>query len=340
MVAAGTVLGLSAQLLAQSAAPQVVVEGFPIQVVEGVPLQPAQKAEVKAQKKAQKAAQKAKKRTQSSQQRSETRTFVFDGGDGPKEAVVEHFGEGHGDMQAGGPAEVEVFVETPDGQPGERRVRVQARRVDGAGHGGGGHAAHVCPTCGCSLDNGDDDGEDRVIELRGFGMGQGQGPREMEWREGAFEPAPGARVRGRAIVIGPDGQQREFNFGGEPGGPGEQPRIMRFRGMGDGQEFNGHAQGLRRQGVPIPPPPPAPRGPHGQGGWMRGEQIQGKVIIITPDGRQEFDLGAPQHGPRGEGFGVHRDGENSAEHQDVVRVQSDDGRVMKVRRIRSGNGPL
>jgi hypothetical protein len=196
-------------------------------------------------------------------------------------------------------------------------------------------------------------------EKREFNFGDGEGMHEFHedgghifrWRGEDGEDKPKMRVRssGKAIIVGPDGERREFNFGDEEG-----PKVRMKMGEPGGQwrEFHGgeghggvwhfgneghapiimehlhrtHAEG-QRDG--------SPRQFRMRSGGAGG--VSGKVIIVGPDGeRREFDLGG-----MGDGKGDHRieienhDGDGGGAHHEM-----DGKRGVKVRRVFRGGGTL
>jgi hypothetical protein len=102
----------------------------------------------------------------------------------------------------------------------------------------------------------------------------GQGP----------EDGPKARAFGKAIVIGPDGQKREFNFGdGEGGAFGGKMKTFRFDGGGAPQGMGGKMKVFRLDGDEAA---------RGMGGKMKtfrfddgdGDAKGGKFKVFRMDG--------------------------------------------------------
>jgi hypothetical protein len=146
-----------------------------------------------------------------------------------------------------------------------------------------------------------------------------------------------AKAFGHGIVIGPDGQKREFEFGH---GDGEQPHVFQFGG-GDGDEAHvfrvepgegPHA--LMGEGGQVFKFQAPEGGQHkiqlrkfheGQGAGPGGS-VRGHIVIVGPDGKEQvFNFGggddelkvkrlAPMELRDGDGPGMH-----------LWRMQEDDG---------------
>lgn len=266
----------------------------------------------------------------------------------------------------------EVRVERRKGKGKAQPKRERRVIVLGDGHEGGMHEFHE--DGGHTFQWRGEDGPKVKKRIRGeaivvgpdgqrreFKLGDGEGMHEFHedgghtfrWHGGAGEGGEGgegrpkvrARSSGKAIIVGPDGERREFNFGdeggpklrmkmGEPGQPGVQRHE--FHG-GEGQWHMGEGHGpiilehMHRL-----------HGGEGQhGGAPRqfrmksgGQGMSGKVIIVGPDGeRREFDLGGKGGGHRIEM--ENHDGDGEGAHHEM-----DGKRDVKVRRVFRGGGTL
>ncbi len=228
-----------------------------------------------------------------------------------------------GDEQAndGDDDQIETTVQMDDDgegrvivrQPGERRIeRKIVIRGDDDGR---------CPVCGGPMNS------LRKVQPRDIqGMFDG-GPHMKVFR---MDGPQGGRAEvhtfGKAIVIGPDGQRREFNFGGGEDGERQegQNTIRRFRVQKDDGD-----------------------GPGGMKWKVDGPKGMGKIIIVGPDGQsREIDLGGIMGGQSfheggdegGEPFRIRiekfRDGQGSDAHPAQGRGErGGERRVYEVRTL-------
>lgn len=271
----------------------------------------------------------------------------------------------------------DITADDDDDQPRKIERRIEIRR-GGPAHGDshGDSHAHPCPFCGHMMEDGAQGMGGGNAKFKAFSIGGPKGaipgmPGMKVFRFGDGEGSGPVRVEGKVIVLNGEGEGHEFNLGGAHGqaftirGDGDQggqvkKRIeIRRKGGDEGGAFFMEGDGLKKQqrielrGMPEGGEPrvfieggPGQKhhveirrgeGAHGVGnievpGFRMDGGGAGKVIIITPDGqRREFNFGGGKGGKQVqiERFG---DGEDAAAHPDG---QGD--KTVRVRRVIRGS---